>query len=85
MTLLKLRRGEYSLVEEKLQPDSQMLGIPLKDLQLPETCVIAAVIRQGVVMIPRGNMVFAQDDEILAVVDNRSLQELRRFFGPKHA
>jgi trk system potassium uptake protein TrkA len=47
MTLLKLRRGEYSLVEEKLPPGSKILGAPLRELNIPETCVIAAVIRGG--------------------------------------
>ncbi len=77
MTLLKLRRGEYSLVEEKLLAGSGLLGIPLKDLPLPETCTIAAVIRDGKVLTPRGNMVFLVEDEVLVVVDNQSLQQLR--------
>jgi len=77
MTLLKLRRGEYSLVEEKLLPGSGLLGTPLKDLPLPETCTIAAVIRDGKVISPRGNMLFQPGDEVLAVVDNQSLQNLR--------
>jgi trk system potassium uptake protein TrkA len=79
MTLLKLRRGQYSLVEEKLRTSSQALGIPLKDMPLPPNCVIAAVIRQGKVLIPRGNMSFEAGDEVLAVVDNASLTALRTF------
>jgi len=82
MTLLKLRRGEFSLVEEKLPPRSQILGIPLKDLPLPATCVIAAVIRSGQVLIPRGNMLFQEGDEVLAVVDTKSLQVLTKLFAP---
>jgi len=77
MTLLKLRRGEYSLVEEKLRPNSKALGIPLKDMPLPATCVIASVIRKGEVLIPRGNMTFEAGDEVLAVVDDASLPALR--------
>jgi trk system potassium uptake protein TrkA len=80
MTLLKLRRGEYSLVEEKLPPGSQMLSAPLKDLPLPETCVIAAVIRRGEVLIPRGNMLFEAGDEVLALVHIRALPRLRSMF-----
>ena len=82
MTLLKLRRGEFSLVEEKLPPESQFLGRPLKDIPLPATCVIAAVIRSGQVLIPRGNMLFEVGDEVLAVVDARSLHRLKLLFGP---
>jgi trk system potassium uptake protein TrkA len=82
MTLLKLRRGEYSLVEEKLPPGSQMLGAPLKDLPLPEQAVIAVVIRHGKVMIPKGNMTFEVGDEVLAVVDTSSMDAIRLLFGP---
>lgn len=82
MTLLKLRRGEYSLVEEKLPAASKALGIPLKDMPLPETCVIAAVIRKGKVLIPRGNMLFETGDEVLAVVDNASAEALKAWLGP---
>ena len=81
MTLLKLRRGEYSLVEEKLRAGSKALGIPLKDMPLPETCVIAAVIRKGKVLIPRGNMQFEAGDEVLAVVDNASVEALKAWLG----
>jgi trk system potassium uptake protein TrkA len=82
MVLLKLRRGEYSLVEEKLPPHSQFLQAPLKDLPLPETCVIAAVIRQGRVLAPRGNMKFEAGDEVLAVVSNDFLLALKQLFAP---
>ncbi len=81
MTLLKLRRGEYSLVEEKLRAGSKALGVPLKDMPLPETCVIAAVIRKGKVLIPRGNMLFEAGDEVLAVVDNASVEALKAWLG----
>jgi trk system potassium uptake protein TrkA len=81
MTLLKLRRGEYSLVEEKLPPSSPFLRAPLKDLPLPETCVIAVVIRHGKMLIPRGNMNFEAGDEVLAVVDTQSLGALKQLLG----
>jgi trk system potassium uptake protein TrkA len=81
MVLLKLRRGEYSLVEEKLPPGSPMLNAPLKDLPLPETCVVAAVIRAGRVLAPRGDMAFEVGDEVLAVVSNQALPDLKELFG----
>lgn len=81
MTLLKLRRGEYSLVEEKLPPTSPFLRASLKDLPLPDDCVIAVVIRHGKMLIPRGNMSFEAGDEVLAVVNNQSLSAVRQLLG----
>jgi trk system potassium uptake protein TrkA len=80
--LLKLRRGEYSLVEEKLPLNSRFLQAPLQNLPLPEACVIAAVIRRGKILAPRGNMMFEVGDEVLAVVSNESLPTLRELFAP---
>jgi trk system potassium uptake protein len=81
LMMLKLRRGEYSLVEEKLNADSPMLKAPLKDLPLPKECVIAAVIRQGKVQIPRGNMTFEANDEVLALVSTASLSRLKELLA----
>jgi len=68
MTLLKLRKGQYSLVEEKVHPTSVAAGKALRDLDLPAECVLAAVIRKGQLIIPRGDTVLQPADEVLAVV-----------------
>jgi trk system potassium uptake protein len=81
MTLLKLRRGNYSLVEEKIPEGAPGLGIAIKDLNLPEHCVIAAIIRQGEVVVPRGVSVFEAGDEILAVTDPEGARQLAKLLS----
>lgn len=82
MTLLKLRRGEYSLVEEKVPPDAPAVGKAIQDLGLPETVAIAAIIRDGNIVIPRGLTTFEPGDEVLAVTDRPGADVLSRlFFG----
>lgn len=82
ITLLKLRRGNYSLVEEKIPEGAQAIGMAIKDLALPEHCVIAAIIRKGEVMIPRGVTTFETDDEVLAVTDVEGAASLSELFSP---
>jgi len=77
-TLLKLRRGRYSVVEEKLPATSQIIGPSLKEIPLPSNCIILTVIRNGEVLIPHGNLQFEAGDEILAVVDRASLEVFKR-------
>ena len=67
MTLLKIRRGRYSLVEEKVEPGARAIGIPIKDLGLPDECIIAAIIRDGHVTLPRGTSTLQEWDEVLAI------------------
>ncbi len=83
MTLLKLRRGEYSLVEEKIPAGARALGIALMDLPLPENCVIAAIIREGKIVVPRGVTEFQEGDEVLAVTDSGGARILADLFTPQ--
>jgi trk system potassium uptake protein len=80
MTLLKLRRGNYSLVTEKIPEGARAIGMMLKDSDLPEHCVIAAIIRKGEVVVPRGVSIFEKDDEILAVTDQEGAKQLVDLF-----
>ena len=82
VTLLKLRRGDYSLVEEKIPPGAQAVGIALKDLGLLESCVIAAIIRDGKVVVPRGMSAFEVGDEILAITDRQGAEQLKTLLTP---
>lgn len=82
ITLLKLRRGNYSLVEEKIRSGARAVGVTIKDLGLPEHVVIAAIIRKGEVMIPRGITVFDVDDEVLAITDAEGAEALVDLFSP---
>lgn len=76
MTLLKIRHGSYSLVEEKVEPGARAIGIPLKDLGLPDECIIAAIIHDGQVTLPRGTSVLQELDEVLAIASPESAQQL---------
>jgi trk system potassium uptake protein TrkA len=82
ITLLKLRRGNYSLVEEKIPPGARAVGMMIKDLPLPDHCVIAAIIRKGEIMIPRGVSIIETDDEIMAVTDAEGARSLAELFAP---
>jgi len=81
ITLLKLRRGEYSLVEEKIPAGAPAIGTAVKDLNLPENVVIAAIIRDGKIVVPRGQSVLQEKDEILAVTDRDGADQLARLFA----
>jgi trk system potassium uptake protein TrkA len=81
MTLLKLRKGQYSLVEEKVDATSTAAGQAVRDLDLPAECILAAVIRKGQLLIPRGDTVLQPADEVLAVVHGAQLAQLAALLG----
>lgn len=76
MTLLKLRRGQYSLVETIIAPGSGVVGKTLRDLDFPDQCVITAIIRHGEMILPRGSTTLEPGDEILAIADGPGAEQL---------
>ena len=82
MTLLKLRRGNYSLVEEKIPENACSVGVMIKNLGLPDNCVVAAIIRRGDLIVPRGITPLEAGDELLAVTDRDGAEHLARLLAP---
>ena len=76
MTLFRIRRGQYSVVEEKIPAGAKVIGTELKDLDLAGHCVIGAIIRDGVMTLPRGDSTLQAEDEIIAVVSPEGAQRL---------
>ena len=81
MTLLKLRKGQYSLVEEKVHPTAIAAGKAIRDLGLPDECVLVAVIRKGELFIPHGDMVLRPADEVLVLVHASKVGQLAAVLG----
>ena len=82
MTLLKLHRGQFSLVERKVDPASAAIGVKLRELNLPLECVLVAVIRDANLMIPRGDTQLAAGDEVMAIAHDSHLEMLAQILGP---
>lgn len=76
MTVFKIRRGRYSVVEEKVPEGAVGIGISLKDMDLEEQCVIAAIIRDGKMALPKGVSTFKAGDEIIAVASPDGAKKL---------
>lgn len=81
MTLLKLRKGQYSLVEQRVHPAATSVGKAVREIAWPEECSLAAVIRKGQLHIPRGDLVLQPDDEVLAVVHAEHAAQLAALLG----
>lgn len=82
MTLLKLKRGEYSLVEEKVHPTAPAAHKQIKELKLPTECTIVAVIRNHQLLIPHGSTVLEPADEVLALVNGHQISDLAAVLAP---
>jgi trk system potassium uptake protein TrkA len=80
-TLLKLSRGDCSLVEQTVQPHAPAAGKRVVELAFPVECILVAVLRGGRLVIPHGDTVLAAGDEVIALVHKSAAQGLSRILG----
>jgi trk system potassium uptake protein TrkA len=76
--LLKLQRGQVTLVELTLEEHSQVAGRPMYELRLPLDSAIVAIVRDEHVVIPQPETVLTPGDEILAIATPEVEEDLRR-------
>jgi trk system potassium uptake protein TrkA len=80
-TLLKLRKGEFSIVEEKVHPEAIVAGRALKEIQLPAQSRVVVILRKGKMIIPEGSTVLQPVDELICIVHSSNLKELANLLG----
>ncbi len=66
--LLHFEGGEARLVEVTLAELCPCGGKPLAELDIPRDATIVAVVRDGHVVVPRGDTTLEKGDEVLALV-----------------
>jgi trk system potassium uptake protein len=81
MTLLKLMKGAYSIIEERVHPSSIAAGRAVKDLNLPTESTLIAVLREGKLIVPHGSTVLQASDEVLAIAHQSCLKQLAAILG----
>lgn len=80
-TLVKLRRGDLTLVEEIVMPGSAGEGRTIPELDLPAGCVVVAVLRDDQVAVSGNDLRLRADDEVLAVVHAGATGDVARMLG----
>lgn len=77
-TLVKLRRGDFTLVEERVARNAGADGRSIAELDLPPACVLVAVLRDDQLLTCRADLVLQAGDEVLAVVHEGAAAQLTR-------
>ena len=79
--LMKLAGGRVSLVEFTVPASSRSVGRRIDALQLPSECVLVALLRNGEVVIPRGDTTIGSGDHIITLIRSEQQPELATVFG----
>lgn len=69
LTLMKIKHGNRSIVQVKVDSQSKAINKAVRDLNIPKSTLLIAVYRGGDAIIPRGDTVILDGDDILAFTD----------------
>jgi trk system potassium uptake protein TrkA len=85
MTLLKLDRGRFSIVEEKIPAGAPAVGKTIAALGVPAGAHIVAILRRHEMVIPRGDTELEVGDELVAICEPEVAERLARLLSSPRA
>ncbi|MEZ8220654.1 Trk K+ transport system, NAD-binding component [Candidatus Fervidibacteria bacterium JGI MDM2 JNZ-1-D12] len=77
LPLALLRRGGLEVVEMKLGANSSAVGKPVRELDLPQGCLLVAVVRDNNAQVVSGDTVLQPGDIVLALANPEVIEQLR--------
>ena len=81
--LLKLQHGQVQLLEVRLNEDSPIVGKRVGDIKLPSEATFVAIVRDTQVVRCREDTPFVVGDEVIALVANDRIEDVRaELVGP---
>ena len=80
-SVYSLRGGEAEVIEAEAMATSPLVGIALKDAKLPKGALVGALVRDGEVIIPRGNTVIKEHDRVVIFAPHDVVKKVERLFA----
>jgi trk system potassium uptake protein len=87
-----VRRGEIvdvallesgaEMIELRVPPHSRVTGRPLSEVGFPEGAIVAALLRDGDVVIPTGREILKPGDDAVVFTVEDAIEEVERLFAP---
>lgn len=81
--LFEIESGVASLMEVDVPESGRAAGRHIADIDLPEECIIAAVIRDRKFVVPRGRTEILAGDRVVLVGPSEAVRKAYRMFGAR--
>jgi trk system potassium uptake protein TrkA len=78
--LMALAQGKVNVIEVALPEDAPVSGKSLQELKLPEGFLLAAIIRNNEVLVPRGPTVLQGHDQLIMIGQAANFNEVLNTF-----
>ena len=76
-TLYRLLDNRVEALEFIIRPHSKIIGINLQDMPLKDNVLVAGILRDGKLIIPRGQDSFQENDAVIIVTTHLGFHDIR--------
>jgi trk system potassium uptake protein TrkA len=76
-----LREGFGELIEAEALETSELVGVPLRETDLPDGVTIGAIVRDGRVITPRGSTVVEPNDRVVLFAPTEDIRRVEKLFA----
>jgi len=79
--LIQIEGGVANLIDVSVPEGGAVVGMRIQDIDIPRECVVAAVIREGKFVVPRGQTEILKGDHVVFVGPPSAVQEAHTMFA----
>ena len=79
--MYSVREDFGEVIEAEALETSPLVGRPLKDARLPSGVIIGAIVRDGEVIVPRGETVIAAKDRVVLFATYEAVKKVEKMFA----
>jgi trk system potassium uptake protein TrkA len=78
-----ISEGFGEVIEAEALETSSLVGVPLREADLPDGVLVGAVVRDGEVIIPRGDTVVRANDLVIIFAATAAVKQIEKIFAVK--
>ena len=75
-----LREGFGELIEAEALETSSLVGVPLRDVDLPSGAMLGAIVRKEEVLMPHGDMIIQSGDRVVLFATKDAVRRVEKLF-----
>jgi Trk K+ transport system NAD-binding subunit len=81
--LFEIDGGAASLVDVYVPENGRVVGLKIQDINIPNECVVAAIVRSGAFVVPRGGTEIMASDHVVFAGPPASVKDAHAVFVAK--
>ncbi|MBT4890468.1 MAG: Trk system potassium transport protein TrkA, partial [Rhodospirillales bacterium] len=76
-----LREGFGELIEAEALETSELVGTPIREINIPDGVMLGTIVRGEEVIVPRGDTVIQAKDRVILFAEPKAVKKVEKMFS----